>query len=82
MFSSCSVGHHRTAACASLVWTVLHVFVLPYVIQAYTSQFVSLVMFALMMSEDKLSLQPRRLEIIKGLRVLPGQSIEHQKQTF
>eukprot|EP00066_Takifugu_rubripes_P005976 XP_003970439.1 PREDICTED: glutamine--fructose-6-phosphate aminotransferase [isomerizing] 2 [Takifugu rubripes] len=39
--------------------------------KAYTSQFVALVMFALMMSEDKLSLQPRRLEIINGFRVLP-----------
>lgn len=44
------------------------------VIQAYTSQFVALIMFALMMSEDRLSLQKRRLEIIDGLRVLPGQS--------
>lgn len=52
-----------------------------YVIQAYTSQFVALVMFALMMSEDKLSLQPRRLEIINGLKVLPGQSGK-QKLTF
>ncbi|KAG5853409.1 hypothetical protein ANANG_G00072990 [Anguilla anguilla] len=39
--------------------------------KAYTSQFVSLVMFALMMSEDRLSLQKRRLEIIDGLKVLP-----------
>ncbi|CAG01195.1 unnamed protein product [Tetraodon nigroviridis] len=39
--------------------------------KAYTSQFVSLVMFALMMSEDRLSLQPRRLEIINGLKMLP-----------
>uniref|UniRef100_A0A8C4FFR1 glutamine--fructose-6-phosphate transaminase (isomerizing) n=1 Tax=Dicentrarchus labrax TaxID=13489 RepID=A0A8C4FFR1_DICLA len=39
--------------------------------KAYTSQFVALVMFALMMSEDRLSLQPRRLEIINGFRVLP-----------
>lgn len=57
-------------------------FVFLYVIQAYTSQFVSLVMFALMMSEDRLSLQSRRLEIINGLRVLPGQSRKHQKQMF
>lgn len=49
------------------------------VIQAYTSQFVSLVMFALMMSEDRLSLQPRRLEIINALRVLPGQLGKHPK---
>lgn len=39
--------------------------------KAYTSQFVALVMFGLMMSEDRLSLQQRRLEIINGLRVLP-----------
>lgn len=43
------------------------------VIQAYTSQFVALTMFGLMMSEDRLSLQKRRLEIINSLRVLPGQ---------
>ncbi|XP_019940911.1 glutamine--fructose-6-phosphate aminotransferase [isomerizing] 2 [Paralichthys olivaceus] len=39
--------------------------------KAYTSQFVALIMFGLMMSEDRLSLQKRRLEIIEGLRVLP-----------
>lgn len=42
------------------------------VIQAYTSQFVALTMFGLMMSEDRLSLQKRRLEIINSLRELPG----------
>uniref|UniRef100_A0AAY4C6W5 glutamine--fructose-6-phosphate transaminase (isomerizing) n=1 Tax=Denticeps clupeoides TaxID=299321 RepID=A0AAY4C6W5_9TELE len=39
--------------------------------KAYTSQFVSLIMFGLMMSEDRLSLQKRRLEIISGLQRLP-----------
>ncbi|KAM9451704.1 glutamine--fructose-6-phosphate aminotransferase [isomerizing] 2 [Clarias gariepinus] len=39
--------------------------------KAYTSQFVSLIMFGLMMSEDRLSLQKRRLEIMEGLRRLP-----------
>ncbi|XP_036933464.1 glutamine--fructose-6-phosphate aminotransferase [isomerizing] 2 [Acanthopagrus latus] len=39
--------------------------------KAYTSQFVALIMFALMLSEDRLSLKPRRLEIINSLRVLP-----------
>ncbi|XP_068570736.1 glutamine--fructose-6-phosphate aminotransferase [isomerizing] 2 [Cebidichthys violaceus] len=39
--------------------------------KAYTSQFVALTMFGLMMSEDRLSLQPRRMEIIEGFRVLP-----------
>ncbi|CAD6995250.1 glutamine--fructose-6-phosphate aminotransferase [isomerizing] 2 [Ceratitis capitata] len=41
--------------------------------KAYTSQFISLVMFALVMSEDRLSLQPRRLEIIQGLENLADQ---------
>uniref|UniRef100_A0A8C0MM56 glutamine--fructose-6-phosphate transaminase (isomerizing) n=1 Tax=Canis lupus familiaris TaxID=9615 RepID=A0A8C0MM56_CANLF len=40
--------------------------------KAYTSQFISLVMFGLMMSEDRISLQNRRQEIIRGLRSLPG----------
>uniref|UniRef100_UPI001659DF12 glutamine--fructose-6-phosphate aminotransferase [isomerizing] 2 isoform X3 n=1 Tax=Halichoerus grypus TaxID=9711 RepID=UPI001659DF12 len=40
--------------------------------KAYTSQFISLVMFGLMMSEDRISLQNRRREIICGLRSLPG----------
>lgn len=39
--------------------------------KAYTSQMISLVMFALMMSEDRISSQPRRSEIIQGLRKLP-----------
>uniref|UniRef100_A0A673YD07 glutamine--fructose-6-phosphate transaminase (isomerizing) n=1 Tax=Salmo trutta TaxID=8032 RepID=A0A673YD07_SALTR len=39
--------------------------------KAYTSQFVALIMFGLMMSEDRISLQTRRLEIINGLRILP-----------
>lgn len=32
-------------------------------------------MFGLMMSEDRISLQKRRQEIIRGLRALPGESI-------
>ncbi|KAK6298745.1 glutamine--fructose-6-phosphate aminotransferase [isomerizing] 2-like isoform X1 [Coregonus clupeaformis] len=39
--------------------------------KAYTSQFAALIMFGLMMSEDRISLQARRLEIINGLRILP-----------
>ncbi|KAL0974015.1 hypothetical protein UPYG_G00214270 [Umbra pygmaea] len=39
--------------------------------KAYTSQFVALIMFGLMMSEDRISLQARRLEIINGLKTLP-----------
>ncbi|CAG0913865.1 unnamed protein product [Notodromas monacha] len=41
--------------------------------KAYTSQFVSLVMFALVISEDRISSNPRRMEIIRALRDLPQQ---------
>lgn len=41
--------------------------------KAYTSQFISLTMFGLVMSEDRLSLQQRRLEIIQGLSNLDQQ---------
>ncbi|GFS75438.1 glutamine--fructose-6-phosphate aminotransferase 2 [Nephila pilipes] len=41
--------------------------------KAYTSQFLSLIMFALVMSEDRISMQPRRNEIIRGLKMLPEQ---------
>lgn len=41
--------------------------------KAYTSQFIALVMFALMMCEDRISIQPRRFEIIQGLKTLPDQ---------
>jgi glucosamine--fructose-6-phosphate aminotransferase (isomerizing) len=41
--------------------------------KAYTSQFISLVMFALVMSEDRISQQPRRSEIIQGLKRLADQ---------
>lgn len=40
--------------------------------KAYTSQFVSLVMFALVISEDRISLQKRRQDIIEGLHELDG----------
>ncbi|TMS04136.1 Glutamine--fructose-6-phosphate aminotransferase [isomerizing] 1 [Larimichthys crocea] len=39
--------------------------------KAYTSQFVALIMFALLMCDDRISMQPRRREIIQGLRILP-----------
>lgn len=39
--------------------------------KAYTSQFISLVMFALMMNQDKISTTIRRQEIVKGLKQLP-----------
>lgn len=41
--------------------------------KAYTSQFISLVMFALVLSEDRISLQERRYDIIKGLQNLADQ---------
>ncbi|XP_078087724.1 glutamine--fructose-6-phosphate aminotransferase [isomerizing] 2-like [Mustelus asterias] len=41
--------------------------------KAYTSQFVSLIMFGLMMSQDRISMQKRRKEIIAGLQTLPDQ---------
>ncbi|XP_017773946.1 PREDICTED: glutamine--fructose-6-phosphate aminotransferase [isomerizing] 2-like isoform X2 [Nicrophorus vespilloides] len=41
--------------------------------KAYTSQFISLVMFALVMSEDRISLRQRRTEIIEGLKNLQEQ---------
>jgi glucosamine--fructose-6-phosphate aminotransferase (isomerizing) len=41
--------------------------------KAYTSQFLSLIMFALVISEDRISMQPRRVEIIEGLQRLPDQ---------
>ena len=39
--------------------------------KAFTSQFISIIMFALVMSEDICSKQERRNEIIQGLRNLP-----------
>uniref|UniRef100_A0A674NWT5 Glutamine--fructose-6-phosphate aminotransferase [isomerizing] 1 n=1 Tax=Takifugu rubripes TaxID=31033 RepID=A0A674NWT5_TAKRU len=39
--------------------------------KAYTSQFVALIMFALLMCDDRISMQPRRREIIQGLKILP-----------
>uniref|UniRef100_A0A2C9JTS9 glutamine--fructose-6-phosphate transaminase (isomerizing) n=1 Tax=Biomphalaria glabrata TaxID=6526 RepID=A0A2C9JTS9_BIOGL len=41
--------------------------------KAYTSQFIALVLFGLMMSEDRISLQNRRKEIIRGLKEIPEQ---------
>lgn len=41
--------------------------------KAYTSQFISLVLFALVLSEDRISLRARRAEIIKGLQNLDEQ---------
>lgn len=44
--------------------------------KAYTSQILALVMFALMMCEDRVSMQTRRKEIIDGLTVLPEKITE------
>ena len=45
--------------------------------QAYTSQILSLVMFGLVMSEDRLSLQPRRREIIQVHRTCQHHQLYH-----
>lgn len=39
--------------------------------KAYTSQFVALVMFALMVCDDRISMQGRRKQILHGLKMLP-----------
>ncbi|KZV85143.1 isomerising glucosamine-fructose-6-phosphate aminotransferase [Exidia glandulosa HHB12029] len=41
--------------------------------KAYTSQFIALLMFALVLSEDRISMGERRKQIIDGLHELPGQ---------
>ncbi|ESO87445.1 hypothetical protein LOTGIDRAFT_235105 [Lottia gigantea] len=41
--------------------------------KAYTSQFIALVLFGLIMCEDRISMQERRNEIIQGLKTLPEQ---------
>lgn len=41
--------------------------------QAYTSQYIALVMMALQLSEDRISLTERRNSIIDGLHELPSQ---------
>merc|ERR1712018_922003 len=48
--------------------------------KAYTSQVLCLIMFALVMSEDRISLQPRRQEIINCLKDLPDLIKEVLKQ--
>ena len=42
-------------------------------LQAYTSQYVALLMIALQLSEDRISFTERRNQIINGLHALPGQ---------
>lgn len=41
--------------------------------KAYTSQYIALLMIALQLSEDRISLTERRNQIIEGLHALPGQ---------
>lgn len=48
--------------------------------KAYTSQILSLTMFALVLSNDRLSFQPRRAEIIRALQRLPDQIKEVLEQ--
>ena len=40
--------------------------------KAYTSQIVALLMFALTLSDDRISMQSRRNHVIQALRELPG----------
>ena len=49
-------------------------------LQAYTSQFLALTMFALMMSEDRISMQQRRREIVEGMKQLPGKFFNMELQ--
>ena len=44
-----------------------------YLLQAYTSQIIAMVMLALVLSADRISFQQRRREIIEALAHLPGQ---------
>jgi glucosamine--fructose-6-phosphate aminotransferase (isomerizing) len=48
--------------------------------KAYTSQILSITMFALVMCEDRISFQPRRQAIIEGLQKLPEMIKEVLKQ--
>ena len=48
--------------------------------KAYTSQILSLTLFALVMSEDRLSMRARRSEIIQALKTLPELIKEVLKQ--
>lgn len=41
--------------------------------KAYTSQYIALVMFALSLADDRLSMAQRRRDIIQGLKLIPGQ---------
>jgi glucosamine--fructose-6-phosphate aminotransferase (isomerizing) len=42
-------------------------------LQAYTSQYIALMLMALQLSEDRISFTERRNQIIDGLRALPAQ---------
>jgi glucosamine--fructose-6-phosphate aminotransferase (isomerizing) len=51
--------------------------------KAYTSQYIALVMMAIQLSEDRLSMTARRNAIIDGLHELPGQIraiLQHDKE--
>lgn len=49
--------------------------------KAYTSQFLALVMFGVMMAEDRISKQDRVRDIIQSLKIFPGNA-EHQNFTY
>ena len=48
--------------------------------KAYTSQYIALIMMAIQLSEDRLSMQERRRQIIDGLHALPAQIKEVLRQ--
>ena len=69
-----SISRHHTCSYSSPRCVLVVVMMMLLLLQAYTSQFVALVLFALVMCEDKISVQPRRNEILKGLQELPGET--------
>lgn len=50
--------------------------------QAYTSQILSLLMFALVLSDDRISMINRRREIINALNQLPGEQLNGSFRGF
>ena len=62
----------KLATNLALCYIVDFLHLLLFWLQAYTSQFLALTMFALMMSEDRISMQQRRKEIVEGMKQLPG----------
>ena len=76
MHTQLHVNYMCMYACVYTLYAIIYRPIL-YIIQAYTSQYTALVMFGLMMSEDRVSIQPRRREIIDGLGKMPGETHSH-----